>query len=94
MNIDVVYEVVDGGGTPLVVRNQVRHLSDRGREVTFVTSPQTMEKARTSFPHTRSMALLMESRSVLFLLFWPWRIIATILLVRLEIVVIYVKEVS
>ena len=89
MNIGVVYEIVDGGGAPLVVRNQVRHLSDRGHKVTFVTSPQTMEKARTSFPQTRSIALLRETRSVLFQLFWPWRIIATIIWLRLEIVIIH-----
>jgi len=89
MNIGVVYEAVDGGGAPLVVRNQLRHLSDRGYKVTFVTSPQTMEKARTPFPHVLSVALLRESRSILFQLFWPWRIIATILLLRLQIVVIH-----
>lgn len=89
MNIGVVYEFVDGGGAPLVVRNQVRHLSDRGHQVTFVTSPQTMEKARTSFSQARSVALLRESKSVLFRLFWPWRIIVTILLLRLEVVVIH-----
>lgn len=89
MNIGVVYEIVDGGGAPLVVRNQVRHLSDRGHKVTFVTSPQTMEKSRTSFPLTRSIALLRETRSVLFQLFWPWRIIATIIWLRLQIVIIH-----
>jgi len=89
MNIGVVYEFVDGGGAPLVVRNQVRHLSDRGHKVTFVTSPQTMEQARTSFPHARSVALLSGSRSVLLRLFWPWRIIVTILVLRLECVVIH-----
>jgi len=89
MNIGVVYEFVDGGGAPLVVRNQVRHLSDRGHQVTFVTSPQTLEKARRSFPRARSVALLKESRSVLFRLFWPWRIILAILLLRLEVVIIH-----
>ena len=89
MNIGVVYEIVDGGGAPLVVRNQVRHLCDRGHQVTFVTSPQTMEKARTFFPHARSVALLRETRSVLFRLFWPWRVIVTILLLRLEVVIIH-----
>jgi glycosyltransferase involved in cell wall biosynthesis len=89
MNIGVVYEFVDGGGAPLVVRNQVRRLSDHGHQVTFVTSPQTLEKARTSFPHARCVALLRESRSVPFRLFWPWRIILAILLLRLEIVIIH-----
>jgi len=89
MNVGVVYEAVDGGGAPLVVRNQLRHLSDRGHNVTFVTSPQTMKKVRTSFPHVMSVALLRESRSILFRLFWPWRIIATMLLLRLQIVVIH-----
>ena len=89
MNIGVVYEFVDGGGAPLVVRNQVRHLSDHGHQVTFFTSPQTMEKARRSFPDARCVALLRESRSVLFRVLWPWRIILTILLLRLEIVIIH-----
>jgi glycosyltransferase involved in cell wall biosynthesis len=89
MNIGVVYEVVDGGGAPLVVRNQVRHLTDRGHQVTFVTSPQTMDKARTLFPLTRSVALLRESRSVVFRLFWPWRIIVAIIWLQLELVVIH-----
>ena len=89
MNIGVVYEFVDGGGAPLVVRNQVRHLSDHGHQVTFFTSPQTLEKARRSFPDARCVALLRELRSVLFRVFWPWRIILTILLLRLEIVIIH-----
>jgi glycosyltransferase involved in cell wall biosynthesis len=88
MNIGVVHDCVDGGGSPLVVRNQVRHLSNRDNNVTFVTSPETMEKALTSFPHVRCVSFC-ESRSVLCRLLKPWHIIMTILLLRLHIVIIH-----
>ena len=64
MRIGVVYELVDGGGAPLVVRNQVKHLNDCGHQVTFITAPRTLHQARSIFPFARVAPLLTGRRSM------------------------------
>ncbi len=89
MKIGVVYELVDGGGAPLVVRNQIRHLTERRHEVTFITTPHEVGRARILFAGVRCIPLLGHPVSKLLGPLWPFFIIVTILLSRSETIIIH-----
>jgi glycosyltransferase involved in cell wall biosynthesis len=89
MKIGVLYEFVDGGGAPLVVRNQIRHLMERHHEVTFMTTPREVERARILFTGARCIPLLGHPLSKFLGPLWSFFIVAAILLSRSEIVIIH-----
>ena len=83
MKIGVVYELVDGGGAPLVVRNQVKHLDASGHQVTFITAPRTLHRARSIFPFARIAPLLTGHRSMAL------HIVFALISLRLQLVIIH-----
>jgi glycosyltransferase involved in cell wall biosynthesis len=89
MRIGVVYEFVDGGGAPLVVRNQIRHLMERRHKVTFITTPHEVKRARILFTGARCIPLLGHPLSKLLGPLWPLFIMATILVSKAEIIIIH-----
>ena len=72
-----------------MVRNQIRHLTERQHEVTFITTPHEVERARILFSGARCIPLLGHPLSKLLGPLWPFFIVATILLSRSEIIIIH-----
>jgi glycosyltransferase involved in cell wall biosynthesis len=89
MKIGVVYELLEGGGAPLVVKNQIRNLIERHHQVTFITTPQEVHRARVLFAEVRCVPLLGHPLSKLLGPLWPLVIIATLLLIGVETIIIH-----